>query len=441
MLINKDLHQMNFDESQLYDADTCIPMLNLRYAFVIVGGKPRVVDEYKNELSFLPKETFVAKYANILISGEKLGEYWWNHPERRQYINGVVFEPSGNCLDGEYNIWRGYPIAPDSTASCLKILWHIQHIICSSDITCYEYVMDWLALMVQHPDKLPGTAICMLSKPGTGKGLFMQYVGRIFDTYYQHVTNTSALTGRFTGHLEKAVLVFADEVSWTSDKNARGQLKTLITEPERLLERKGIDASKVKNCAHIVMASNDRKAIPAELGDRRYFIVEVSDQKVGDHQYFTDLVAEMNSGGPAALLHLLLCRPISNFKPSAFPVTSARIDQILDTLDPVQKWYYEALDNGLKFARGIQVNLANNPGTVVAKDAVYQLYVDWHKINIGYSPESKKALTQVLSGFGVTSTRPNINGQRPNCYVFPDLSTCRGVFESVIGSSIYWSTP
>ena len=57
---------------------------------------------------------------------------------------------------------------------------------------------------------------------------------------------------------------------WTGNKSDAGILKALITEPTRFMEKKFADAIQVKNCTHLIFASNEIWAIPAESTDRRY---------------------------------------------------------------------------------------------------------------------------------------------------------------------------
>jgi len=421
--------------------DKDIAKLNERYAFVIVGSKAKIVDEYGNHTNFMDQRAFVAKYANIPSNNTTLGDYWLSHPDRRQYLNGVVFDPSNNEAEGQYNLWKGFSVEPDSTASCHSFLWHLEHIICSGDQDCYEYVLNWLALLVQRPHQLPGTAICLLSLPGTGKGLWMQYLSKIIDRHYVHLTSTDQLTGRFTGHLETAVLVFADEVYAIGDRKALGQMKTLITEPTRMIERKGIDAFQVNNCAHIVMASNDEKAIAAEVGDRRYFILDVSALKQGDRDYFTDLLTEMNNRGPNALISHLMDRDITNFNPGKFPITKARVNQQLQHLKPIERWLHEELSDGLPVTLR---PVFGTTGTLIPKEAVHDKYMAWHKSHYKHSPEAKVQLTKTLQKFGIMATRArgaSVPADKQQCYNFPDLPTCRKNFESYLGSSISWPVP
>lgn len=430
----QNLHTSPFNEANLANENLCIQEMNKRFAFTVWGSKPRVIDELYPENPALSKEAFFAMFANRKIKiGETtkpVAEYWWHHQNRRQYLGGVTFDPSNSNGADQLNLWRGFNINPDPTASCERLLWHIENIICGGDTESSTYLLNWLALMIQKPVVLPGTAICLLSVPGTGKGLMMQYLGKLLGTHYLPVTDLKDLTGRFTACLERAVLVFADELVWTSDKTSRSLLKTLITEPDRMIEKKGIDSYKAKNCTHLIFASNDQKAIPAELGDRRYFVPPVSDQKVGDRTYFSDLAAEMSNGGPNALLHYLQGRDISLFDPSQFPSSELRTDQLIHSLEPIDRWWFESLVSAPE-PRKIGEN-------VLPKEDVYEIYAAWHRGNLKCTPGSITDVTKTLRKYGVKDSRPRTDSRRTRCYVIPDLLTARSQFESIINDRIDW---
>jgi hypothetical protein len=39
-------------------------------------------------------------------------DIWLNHPDRRQFINGVMFDRSGTQRSGIYNLWQGFAVTP-----------------------------------------------------------------------------------------------------------------------------------------------------------------------------------------------------------------------------------------------------------------------------------------------------------------------------------------
>jgi hypothetical protein len=107
--------------------DEVIEAMNERHAIIEnVGGKttiaswePSTVDPTRLEVVFHTKESFLLRYLNRKVALEvpggrsvnvKLGDWWLNHPDRRQF-RGVTFAPAAlpvvnDCL----NTWQGWGV-------------------------------------------------------------------------------------------------------------------------------------------------------------------------------------------------------------------------------------------------------------------------------------------------------------------------------------------
>jgi hypothetical protein len=205
--------------------------------------------------------------------------------------------------------------------------------ICSGDNRLNEYILNWMASGVQHPDEPGRTAISLRGAPGDGKGVFVLGYGRIFGRHFLQITQPDHLTGKFNAHEAEAVLIYADEVAFAGDHKAARIFKTKISEETKLLERKGIDTVEVDNYARYIFSTNEDHPLQIEHNDRRYLAIKVrtnplwaaeTDQRDAAHKrraYFVPILDQMRMGGRAALLDLLLNRDISKFNPEAFPRT------------------------------------------------------------------------------------------------------------------------
>jgi hypothetical protein len=123
-------------------------------------------------------------------------------------------------------------------------------------------------------------------------------------------------------------VLFADEAFNPGDDKTNKQneaiLKTLITEDTLFLEQKGIDAEPVSNFIHMLVASNERFAVPVGEMDRRLFILEVGDERKEDFNFFERLKQQCHGPeGQAALLNHLLTMNIQDFNVRDVPKTAA----------------------------------------------------------------------------------------------------------------------
>lgn len=425
--------------SNLSCPQNCIAEMNRRYAVVQFGGKAFVIDEGSAEFTLISSSDFKQFYVNVQVpvgnnAWRPLGEYWLKHARRRQYLDGVVFAPEQSIMSSQYNLWQGYAVTADPRADCSKFLSHLKEVICSGVDEHYEYCLNWLAMMIQRPWQLPETAIVLLSGQGTGKGMIVEYVGRLLQRHYKHITNKDHIVGTFTGHLQDAVLVFADELCWEGSKSDAGALKGLITEGERMMERKYAEATKVKNCVHLVVASNEAWAVPAETSDRRFFVLDVSNHRQGDRMYFSALAQEMEGSGPSGLLAHLQTRNINTFDSREFPKTTARLQQQLRSLDEADQWIHEFLING-------SVSPEAQWASRIVKLTALEAFRTWRTRNgVRNAVVSHAIIAPALKKYGVTTGKTTAKGgkQRQNCYVFPTLKDMRAAFENNLGHAIGW---
>jgi hypothetical protein len=131
---------------------------------------------------------------------------------------------------------------------------------------------------------------------GTGKGTVGQVLARIFRDHALHVVHSRHLTGHFNAHLVDTLFLFLDEAFWGGDKQGEGVLKALVTERSVMIEPKGFDPFAMPNRLKILMASNNDWVVPATADERRYFVLDVSDQKRGDLAYFDRLHQALDEG-------------------------------------------------------------------------------------------------------------------------------------------------
>ncbi len=271
------------------------------------------------------------------------------------HLDDIIFAPN-ETHKGYLNLWRGMAVEPIA-GECDRILHFIEHSLCAGDKTSFEYVLNWLARLVQKPGEVGQTAICFKGAMGTGKGTLGEMVAGWFGSHGQVFSSTGQFTGRFNGHMETLVFGYGDEAVWGGDKSSESALKKLITDRLISVERKGIDIQQGLNRVSLMMASNEEWVAPVKLGqDRRFAICEVSTQYriesyapgTPEHKeavaYWDAVYNQIENGGSEAFLAFLIDRDISKFRPQAeIPRTEARGQQMLQGLGLVECWMLDAV--------------------------------------------------------------------------------------------------
>jgi len=324
-----------------------------------IGGKCRTISEVydptlrRSRLSRQSFEDFRNRYMHqkVQVGTDKdsgalympAGKWWLQHPMRRQYKT-IIFAPNQE-VPGAYNLWRGFN-CDAVPGDCGLFLKHMKNIICDGNEEYYEYLLYWMARAVQFPDTAGEVAIVLRGGMGSGKGTFVNAFGQLWGRHFLQISNSKHLVGQFNSHLRDCVVLFADEAFFAGDKAHEGILRALITESTIMVEGKGVDAEIAPNYTHILMASNSVWVVPAGSDERRYFVLDVSDDKKQDTAYFGAMRKQLSQGGFKALLHYLLSIDLTEFNVRDVPKTSALREQKLLSLSLEEQWWFERLMDG-----------------------------------------------------------------------------------------------
>jgi hypothetical protein len=371
-------------ELETFWNDTIMPILNKTWAVVLHqdhkpsvlvyinkldGGKTTLSYDVKSQLSFIDtyynlhtqmwKSTTTKSGSCYEMKPVNIAKRWLRHRNRKQY-NEIVFHPRTIISGNDFNLWQGFRINQQMaknyvqqhpTSSCQLVLNHIKTIWCRGDETCYQYVINWFASILQQPYKKLGTAIVLRGEQGTGKGIMMShFMASIIGEAHYKPAKVEDLLGRFNGQiLRTASLVFADEVSNVS-KQMSNDLKTLITEPTHRLEDKfkSLQVS-VASYVNFFFASNKQSVISIDGQDRRHLCLETDNRFSGSvssmsKEYFTPLW----NTHPEVFAHYLYELDISNFNAREIPNTDTLREQKIMSMTngQVVTWWLSCLNAG-----------------------------------------------------------------------------------------------
>jgi hypothetical protein len=372
--------------------DDVLRVFNQKYAVVNEAGKvviycPKRDEQLKRDtIERILFEDFRRMYMNQRIEvgvskkGNAIyadfGTVWLEHLDRRQFLGGVVMDPTNKAPADCWNLWKGFAVEPKRGDWSL-MRNHIRDVICGGDETLFDYVMGWLARMVQQPDQPGEVALVLRGKKGTGKGTLGNWLIRLLGQHGVKVEHAKHLVGSFNAHLRDAVFVFADEAFFAGDKQHEGVLKSLVTEPFITVEAKYQNAITIANMTHILMASNSDWVVPASTDERRFCVMDVSDARIGDRAYFTKLNTQMERGGLAAMLDELLRRDLSDFNVRDVPQTQALADQKRLSLDSLHRWWLTVLQRGFVWRSRYGADIFTKWTDFVSTELLYRSYLQW----------------------------------------------------------------
>lgn len=466
-----DYAKRQIERAREVAVDPVLAEFNNKYAVVqnTGGGSCRIVyEEVKDESKIMVLQTptdFKSFYSNQFVDivvqvgnntqtkSIPAGDWWYRHPLRRSYRT-IVFEPGREVPDDVYNLWRGFAYEARPGGSCDLFLSHMLEGICDNNEEVYEYLLSWMALAVQKPDQPGHTAVVMRGGQGTGKGTFARTFCGLFGRHGKQIVDAKHLTGHFNFHLRDCVALFADEAVAAADRSHESMLKAIVTEDTLMVTPKGKEASIERNYLHVIMASNSAWVVPTGYDDRRFVVLDVSEDFKANPGYWGRLNAELENGGYEELLYMLATRDLSKFNPRIKPQTSALQEQKALSFEPLARWWYGVLQDGqigdVLLTDGVVIpaglvgysfNYGINPAQRMSMSAVARFVTHKACPKISdYRQAQQREMDgdQVLGSVVDARTGDLLTTRRPMVMILPPLAELRSTFDTEHGGPYDW---
>jgi Family of unknown function (DUF5906) len=232
---------------------------------------------------------------------------------------------------------------------------HVRDIVAGGNPEHFDYIIRWIAWCFQHPGERAQVTLVLCGGQGSGKGILLSAIRKIFGAHGREVSHEDSLTNKFNARFLNLLFCFADEAFWAGDRKGEGVIKKLITDEMLEIEKKGIDPMRALNRMKVAMASNDDWVVPAGEDSRRFAVFNVLDTYVRGKgkteaeiaKYFEPIWAEMANGGLAAMLHELLNMELGAWHPRHIIQTDALRDQKLATMEVYDRMLHSLLQDGL----------------------------------------------------------------------------------------------
>ena len=428
--------------------DPVTARLNKRYAAVRHAGRT-LIAETKADGSFKlgSVDDLHRWHENDPVTAPKgraqepASKHWMRDPDRLQFEDGIVFDPSGRAPRTALNLWTGFAVEPKPQASCERILAHVKDVICDGRDKRFRYVIGYLAHMVQRTGEKPDVALVLKGGKGAGKDTLAVVMTKIIGSrHVAHIDNPERLTSRFNSIFATAILGHVEEAFWAGDRGKKGTLQALITAPTMTLELKGVDAISVDSFLRLIMTTNERWSVPASVDERRYAVFDVAGDRMGDHDYFRALYAEIDGDGPAAFLAYLRDVDLSRFDVRDVPQTAALREEKLASLKDVEAWWFDVLMRGE--LPGDRHGEWSDARVSVPRDALresYAAFVRDNKYRAESVDERRFGVELRLTAPSLGDRRPRVEGRPgPKHYVVPALSKARLEFEDWLKAPVDW---
>jgi len=306
------------------------------------------------------KEPYDIKFAHLFPKSTPPTSHFKDHP-KKQLAEEETYRPdlhkeNDPLIKGadelyylnSYKPSKIKPINPETVGNIepwIKLTEHIAPIEKER-----EFLLDWLAHIVQNPWKKIKVIILIYTK------LERMGKGSIFDTMTDILGETNAEPTDVKGMLDKGVafaerqLILVDECKSTGEyaekRNLKNDLKKIASET-RIQQRKlYVDYQIIKTQTCYLVFTNEPDALQMDKEDQRFMVIKNENNRL-DEKWYKAYHKWREDKGSSYVFYMLKNRDISKFNPHAnAPSTKAKEEMQDETGHPLTLKLREMLEEG-----------------------------------------------------------------------------------------------
>jgi hypothetical protein len=240
-----------------------------------------------------------------------------------------------------FDVWKkhAFDLLPPEEEVDMRLiapyLDHLLNVICHGDGALFQILLDKDAWMFQNPNSHVQFATVLMGTEGAGKNIYTNMTCDLWgDAWVQRNIDTlDKILGDGNRKLIgfKKLIVPNELQSLELTKTNWDALKSKISDDTYTLRSLYEDHTTMRNVNNYIFCTNNFDSIRMGLQDRRYFVLEVSDEHVGDIEgYFAPLCDTFTDEMKKHLLNFYLRRNVTRFN-SRFPPTTALKEEIKES--------------------------------------------------------------------------------------------------------------
>ena len=309
----------------------------------------------------------------------------WDKDDTKKIYESLTFKPyklRPELAKDHFNLFKGFraeklPVYKDYDL-IKPILDHIKIVLANNREDVYNYIIQYLAQIVQNPKKKTEVVMIWKGKQGCGKNTIVDlFANGIIGTEYSISASNpeKVFFGTFNSLLANKVLAVANEVN----NEMRGfidRVKDTATAPTINIEKKCKDPIVFDNYTNCLMTTNNDFPMVISTDDRRIVWLECSNEKINNKEYFEKLYDVCMTDEAVSSLYYYLLEEVKitimNFQKDR-PITKEyKKIQAVNIPNPFK--FLISLENTLKFRK---VKNSDEKVVLFTKKELYEKYKDY----------------------------------------------------------------
>ena len=311
---------------------------------------------------------------------------WLIDKDKRCYEKQIFIPNENYDSDKYYNLFTGFNYKYDGQDIIMNdyITHFKEHIdlLCNHDENASNYLIKYLADLIQNPHILPEVAIVMCGGKGVGKDLLIDILVKLIGQQYTTRTQSfNTLFGNFNSGVKNKLLIQLNEVSGNDGYKQKEDLKVFITQKTVEINEKMLKPYILQNYARLLICTNNNNPVEITADNRRYFVIEAGNKQKRD--YYDNMYDNIlnNNDAMSAIFNYLYKYDLTDFKIKQFPITNKMKRMMEHNINPI---YYFLKDT-------------INESVFLDNKSIFNLYINYLETE-GYSTSScnLKSMKSVL---------------------------------------------
>ena len=327
--------------------------------------------------------------------GLKQFSKWSNLKDSKKY-KGLCFKVEADKPDF-LNLYKR-PIQTKGETP-LVFLEFLENIVCRGDAKVFAYMNQYIHTLITTGKTRQ--CIVMMGLKGTGKSTLIEILAEIVGKeYFTPVNDIQRLTSNFNSQFEKSIFIGIEEVVSAAGDYHKVQniLKSLITEDYKMIEKKGIDAYPVDCYNNIIISTNGANPVQITEDNRRYLVLDISNDRKGDHKYFKNL-REYTTTNIEQIRHYFSHLEFENSLADNRPSTTKEKELLDLNITPIDRFIKEEMK-------------------IIEKVVYLEMYNEYSEYckNIGENKQSSKYFSNAIKKAGYQTKK---KGASNTTYILP----------------------